>query len=104
MAIFERTVFLRAHNYPAVARILELQMASLPPDTAQSFCSCNTVISFFQSQLQAIWNIYADNFLKCLLMTDTEWEKIPRSILFSDRSYRKETDLVGGKKGINILS
>lgn len=44
MAIFESTVFLRAHNYPAVARILEPQMVSLPPDTAQSFCSCNTVV------------------------------------------------------------
>lgn len=44
MAIFKSTVFLRAHNYPAVARILEPQMVSLPPDTAQSFCSCNTVV------------------------------------------------------------
>lgn len=42
--IFETTVFLRVLNYPSVARILEPQMVSLPPDTAESFCYYNTVV------------------------------------------------------------
>lgn len=44
MTIFETTVFLRVHSYSVVARILEPQMVSLPPDTAQSFCYYSTVV------------------------------------------------------------
>lgn len=107
LTIFETTVFPRMPNYSAVARILEPQTVSLPPDTAQSFCYYNTLVPSLSitviSSLEHLCRQLLVTFTDCTDDISIQNEKKFPEGFSSQIPYSKETGFLLGKNGFNIL-
>jgi len=106
-AIAETAVFPRVHNYPAVARITEPQMVSLPPDTALSCCYYNTVVLNLSitaiTSLEHLCRQPRTAFIDCTDDIMIQNGKIPKRIFLSNCPYSKQTGFLLGKTVFNFL-